>query len=434
LVSVIMVAVLGLMIADPVAVVSASASDSEESSADDENQESAKGGEESSRPKGTSKPASPSGIGRGFFEKFLNRTRSSSPNSEQQQQQQLNGGDFKSVREYWERTFDDIRNLGEGRTTNATTAASASSGLSAPRRFEGFLSWDRLLQDWSDDVQEYLRTFEEETGGEYPSSTYGWPTPSSTTTKTEEGVSDFNATATAVEGELAADVNGTGPAVGTADVNGYYSEDEEEEAALGPVAAVEAAVGARASALPVPAPARPGEEVLPHTDLRDKSKSVWIVTTAALPWRTGTAVNPLLRAAYLCRGRREAGGSVTIMLPWLERPEDQINVYGAGDDGRPMFENPEDQEAFIRDWLRESANLHEAAEELNIMWYTAWQNKVENSIYSMGDITALIPSEDVDICILEEPEHLNWCVCPSWIHIWCRGTNFRCTVVIETRG
>lgn len=34
----------------------------------------------------------------------------------------------------------------------------------------------------------------------------------------------------------------------------------------------------------------------------------------------------------------------------------------------------------------------------------------------MGDLTMLIPSEDADICILEEPEHLNWYRAPgkSW--------------------
>ena len=30
----------------------------------------------------------------------------------------------------------------------------------------------------------------------------------------------------------------------------------------------------------------------------------------------------------------------------------------------------------------------------------------------MGDITALIPDELADVCILEEPEHLNWFKAP----------------------
>ena len=28
----------------------------------------------------------------------------------------------------------------------------------------------------------------------------------------------------------------------------------------------------------------------------------------------------------------------------------------------------------------------------------------------MGDISDLIPDEDADVCVLEEPEHLNWWV------------------------
>jgi digalactosyldiacylglycerol synthase len=119
---------------------------------------------------------------------------------------------------------------------------------------------------------------------------------------------------------------------------------------------------------------------------------------------TGTAVNPLLRAAYMTEGRSEAGGCVTLMLPWLEREQDRDSVYGTNLD----FDNPKEQEGYIRKWLVEKAKLPGASEQLRIEWYTAWQNKVENSLYSMGDITAQIPAEDVDIMILEEPEHLNW--------------------------
>jgi len=100
------------------------------------------------------------------------------------------------------------------------------------------------------------------------------------------------------------------------------------------------------------------------------------------------------------------------MLPWLERRHDQEQVYGSNS----VFDSPEKQEIFIRQWLRDSAKLPTPSKELKIKWYTAWQNKAENSVYSMGDITALIPKEEVDICILEEPEHLNWYRAPgdSW--------------------
>ena len=56
-----------------------------------------------------------------------------------------------------------------------------------------------------------------------------------------------------------------------------------------------------------------------------------------------------------------------------------------------MFETPDDQEEHIRMWLRDTANMKLASEELNIKWYTAWQEVLENSLYSMGDLIGLIP-------------------------------------------
>lgn len=259
-----------------------------------------------------------------------------------------------------------------------------------PSRFEGFASWERILQDWADDVQEYLEEVEAE-NAEYPLSTYGLPM-----SKKEDPPSKAQIQAT---NELPAALNET-------------LKEELPSDALKEEATMTNNKKKKKISLPIPAPAKDGEPVLAHTDIADKSKRIWIVTTAALPWMTGTAVNPLLRAAYMTEGRSEAGGSVTLMLPWLEREQDRDSVYGKSIN----FETPEEQEAYIRKWLVEKAKLPQASDRLRIEWYTAWQNKVENSLYSMGDITALIPAEDVDVMILEEPEHLNWYRAPgeSW--------------------
>jgi hypothetical protein len=243
-----------------------------------------------------------------------------------------------------------------------------------PQRFEGFPSWERMLADWSEEIQEYLEQASEDSEAGYSMGNYGRaPARESSTQKPP----DHKQRSSSV-------------------LDASVAEHE-------PLVSVSAKLKLP---MPIPAPAKPGEAVLPHTDISDKSKRLLIVTTASLPWRTGTAVNPLLRAAYLTKDRKAAGGSVALMLPWLEREEDQNRVYGPDN----SFESPEEQADYIRTWLRESAGMPQASEDLIIQWYTAWQNPAENSIYSMGDITALVSKDDVDICILEEPEHLNWCV------------------------
>lgn len=297
-----------------------------------------------------------------------------------------------------------------GGLSNGTSTVSfdQESNISVPaldkrRRFEGFMSWDRMLQEWSDDIQEYMEQIERESNGsDYSFGNFGRSAKvtanpvnaesamPNNTQKQEEKRTNKRCSVDAVPNESSK------TKLANIEVPGTTKDDKRKPAVP----------------LPIPAPARPGEAVLPHTDLSDLSKRVEIVTTASLPWRTGTAVNPLLRAAYLSHNRAAAGGSVTLMLPWLERQADQEKVYGKDQ----TFDSPEHQEAYIRDWLRTTAGMPEAANDLRIRWYTAWQNPAENSIYSMGDITALIPPDEVDICILEEPEHLNWYRAPgeSW--------------------
>jgi digalactosyldiacylglycerol synthase len=167
------------------------------------------------------------------------------------------------------------------------------------------------------------------------------------------------------------------------------------------------------------------------------ARPVWIVTTAALPWMTGTAVNPLLRAAYLAvryqqqqtaddeevcstnpvrRFKRSA--NVHLVVPWLESAEDRMDLYG----NEWSNATADDQSAYILDWVsqhveggeklsnNESETTNRNVPQLRIHWYPARYHSALGSIFAMGDVCArLSPLVEPDaICILEEPEHLNY--------------------------
>ena len=104
------------------------------------------------------------------------------------------------------------------------------------------------------------------------------------------------------------------------------------------------------------------DDAITHqSDLTRPGRYFTIVTTAALPWMTGTAVNPLLRSAYLVRKTREINlgeppqQRVTLVVPWLELEEDQQELYGR------VFGNEQEQEDYIRTWLRNDADMPDAA-------------------------------------------------------------------------
>lgn len=133
------------------------------------------------------------------------------------------------------------------------------------------------------------------------------------------------------------------------------------------------------------------------SDLKGETRDIVIVTTAALPWMTGTAVNPLLRAVYLAK----AGHTVTLVVPWLESPEDQRKVYPGG----VLFNCKEEQMKVILKWAREQVE----GVQLGIRFYEGVYSNEFGSILPLGDITSMFGEDEPrDVCVLEEPEHLTW--------------------------
>ncbi|GJN02993.1 hypothetical protein PR202_ga20389 [Eleusine coracana subsp. coracana] len=131
--------------------------------------------------------------------------------------------------------------------------------------------------------------------------------------------------------------------------------------------------------------------------ISDNRRHIAIVTTASLPWMTGTSINPLFRAAYLARSAKQ---KVTLVVPWLSKPEQEL-VYP----NNITFNSPEEQETYIRNWLQERLGFEA---NFKISFYPGKFSKERRSIIPAGDTSQFIPSKEADIAILEEPEHLNW--------------------------
>ncbi|XP_047319694.1 digalactosyldiacylglycerol synthase 2, chloroplastic [Impatiens glandulifera] len=129
----------------------------------------------------------------------------------------------------------------------------------------------------------------------------------------------------------------------------------------------------------------------------NKQQHIAIFTTASLPWMTGTAVNPLFRAVYLAKnGDRK----VTLVIPWLTL-QDQAHVYP----GNITFNSHLEQENYVRNWLEQRTGF---TSTFHICFYPGKFSLEKRSILAAGDITDIIPDEEADIAVLEEPEHLTW--------------------------
>ena len=186
-------------------------------------------------------------------------------------------------------------------------------------------------------------------------------------------------------------------------------------------------------------------------DLREPARSVTIVTTASLPWMTGTAINPLLRAFYLAE--QGIPRQVTLVVPWLSMPDQKV-VYP----NQLTFETPEQQEQHVRQWVEKRTG--KLSSSFKVSFYPGRYAPEKGSILPVGDVTQVrpsaalcfliccrctchlcmsesvphtnlawlrlrvmvltkwlpnfqmhvqwIPEHEADVAVLEEPEHLNW--------------------------
>ena len=160
------------------------------------------------------------------------------------------------------------------------------------------------------------------------------------------------------------------------------------------------------------------ETIFPASDLSQPNRHIWIVTSASLPWMTGTAVNPLLRALYCSRIFKHS--KVTLVLPWLTRRSDREKLFGSKEEQKGdkcPFDDAKDggqeqQRAWIRHFAQERCDFEkEEAERLEILFYHSVYFEAMGSIFPTQDICShLVPDDKniADFCILEEPEHLNW--------------------------
>lgn len=160
------------------------------------------------------------------------------------------------------------------------------------------------------------------------------------------------------------------------------------------------------------------DQPMEFSDLSDPTKHIWIVTTASLPWRTGTSINPFLRALYFVRRRLhlytsgDIAGKVSLVIPWIDDMDDAMKLYGGvvtkkGDEGR------EQQIQWIKNYAINQCGMSDEIKHLNILFYDAEYWVSFGSIFPTVDICSLIPDDETDIAILEEPEHLNWFRAPS---------------------
>ncbi|MCD9639095.1 digalactosyldiacylglycerol synthase 2 [Datura stramonium] len=99
---------------------------------------------------------------------------------------------------------------------------------------------------------------------------------------------------------------------------------------------------------------------------------------------------------------------VTLVVPWLPLI-DQEHLFP----NNITFDSHLEQEKYVRQWVEERTGF---VLNFNMRFYPGKFSLDKRSILALGDITVIIPDDEADIAVLEEPEHLT-CT-PDKVHQW----------------
>ena len=104
-------------------------------------------------------------------------------------------------------------------------------------------------------------------------------------------------------------------------------------------------------------------EWLPESDLNLADRNIHIFTTAALPWRTGTSINALLRALYILKEKLKKGdqGHVHLVIPWLDgttSSSHRLKLYGPGVITLDGDAGKQQQSEWIRTFASQVCGMH----------------------------------------------------------------------------
>ncbi|MEY4654011.1 MAG: hypothetical protein RI884_2592 [Pseudomonadota bacterium] len=156
----------------------------------------------------------------------------------------------------------------------------------------------------------------------------------------------------------------------------------------------------------------PGRHADPALNANSTDRIV-VVTTAAPPWYTGTALNPLHRAQALAR----RGWRVVLMFPWLA-PKDQAAVFPPG----IRFASRQEH----ADWIKENYPIG----PIQLAFYPATWSRRLQSIFPAGRLSDQIPG--CHALLLEEPEHLQ--LLRPWVRLKQSASFGRIVGIIHTNS